>query len=58
MFLTGIPFAALIAITTGLICRATGMDARTAKPVILLSALGGFLIGATIPYVLPLLLTP
>jgi len=58
MFLTGIPIAALTAILTGLICRAIGMDARAAKPVILLSALGGFLLGATVPYVLPHLLTP
>ncbi len=58
MFLTGIPIAALIAILTGLICRAIGMDARAAKPVILLSALGGFLLGATVPYLLPHLLTP
>jgi len=57
-FRVGIPIAALTAILTGLICRAIGMDARAAKPVILLSALGGFLLGATVPYVLPHLLTP
>ena len=58
MFLTGVPIAILTAVITGLICRAAGMDPRAAKPVILLSALGGFLMGATVPYLLPYLLTP
>ncbi len=58
MFLTGIPVAALTAIITGLICRAIGMEARAAKPVILLAALAGFVLGALIPALLPGMLSP
>jgi len=58
MFLTGIPVAILIATLTGLICRAVGMDAREAKPKILMAALIGLLTGATIPSLLPYLLQP
>ena len=58
MFLTGIPIAILIAIITGLICRAAGMDGREAKPKILMAALFGLLGGGIIPSLLPYLLTP
>lgn len=58
MFLTGIPIAILIATLTGLLCRAAGMDARSAKPKILLAALFGLIAGGTIPSLLPFLLQP
>ena len=58
MFLTGIPIAILVAIITGLICRAAGMDPRSAKPKILMAALLGLVIGGTIPSLLPFLLQP
>ncbi|MCF6316571.1 MAG: hypothetical protein L3J30_09875 [Marinosulfonomonas sp.] len=58
MFLTGIPIAILIATITGLICRAIGMDGRTAKPKILMAALFGLIAGGIIPSLLPYLLTP
>ena len=58
MFLTGIPIAIIVATITGLICRAVGMDARSAKPKILMAALIGLLAGGIIPSLLPYLLTP
>lgn len=58
MFLTGVPIAILVAILTGLICRAAGMDARSAKPKILTAAFFGLLVGGIIPSLLPLLLQP
>lgn len=58
MFLTGVPIAIIVAIVTGLICRAVGMDGRTAKPKILMAALLGLMVGGTIPSLLPLLLQP
>lgn len=58
MFLTGIPIAIIVAIITGLICRAAGMDGREAKPKILTAAFFGLLVGGTIPSLLPFLLTP
>ena len=58
MFLTGIPIAILVATITGLICRAAGMDARSAKPKILMAALIGLLAGGITPSLLPYLLTP
>jgi len=58
MFLTGIPIAILVATLTGITCKVIGMEPRAAKPIILLSALIGFLLGAIIPATLPYLLTP
>ncbi len=58
MFLTGIPIAIIASTITGLICRAVGMNARTAKPKILMAALFGLIAGGIIPSLLPYLLTP
>jgi len=58
MFLTGIPIAIIVATITGLICRTIGMDARAAKPKILLAALIGLLAGGVLPSLLPYLLAP
>lgn len=57
MFLTGVPVAIITALITGLICRAIGMDPRQAKPVILMAALAGFLLGVGFSAVLPWLLS-
>lgn len=58
MFLTGIPTAILAATLTGITCKLLGMEPRAAKPVILLTALAGFLLGAVVPATLPYLLSP
>lgn len=58
MFLTGVPIAIIVAIVTGLICRAAGMDPRSAKPKILTAALIGLILGGMIPSILPFILTP
>lgn len=58
MFLTGVPIAIIVAIITGLICRAVGMDPRSAKPKILTAAFFGLLAGGIIPSLLPFILTP
>ncbi len=58
MFLTGIPVAILVGTLTGLICRTVGMDARSAKPKILMAALFGLIAGGIIPSLLPYLLQP
>lgn len=57
MLLTGAPIAIITALVTGLICRAIGMDPRSAKPVILISALIGFIFGALLAATLPYLLS-
>lgn len=58
MFLTGIPIAILVGTLTGLLCRAAGMEARAAKPKILMAAFFGLLVGGVIPSLLPFLLRP
>lgn len=58
MFLTGLPIAILVGTLTGLICRAAGMEARTAKSKILMAALFGLIAGGMIPSLLPFVLRP
>ena len=57
MLLTGTPIAIITALIAGLICRAIGMDPRSAKPVILMSALIGFAFGALLAVSLPYFLS-